>query len=396
MDSLWKPFLRENILNPYPMYQRIRETEGIYSSNPGEWVITRYEDAKAILKDDQFKVGNRADWLSKVTERHQDQERFKPIVKALDSFIVFKNPPDHTLLRKLIMQAWNNHEVDQIIANNIDSLIENLNPGHFDMVTAFAVPLPAMTMTRILGLPMEDHRYLQTLAHQMMKSLDLYLTFREIEKMNEATKAFTSYFENQAKIKLSNPDNDLLSRLIQLNRDKAEVPHHELIANCYFLFIAGGETSAGLIGPGIYHLISKGKFEAALKDEQLCKTATDELLRFDAPTQLVGRIASEDIEVGNHLFRKGDLLTVCLGAANRDPEKFEKPDDLIIDRTPNHHLTFSTGIHRCLGDWLAKREFELLLHRLADQFESMKIQEEPEWKENLGMRSFSRLMVSCQ
>ena len=396
MDSPWKPFLRENILNPYPMYKELRETFPIYESNPGEWVITRYEDVKAILKNDKFKVGNRADWLGKVAERYPEKGRFDPIVEALDSFIVFKNPPDHTILRKLIMQAWNDRDVDQIIQNNIESLFSRIDKSHVNIVSSLAIPLPAMTMTRILGLPMEDHKYLETLSHQMMKSLDLYLTFREIEKMNTAAESFITYFESYAKKKLANPDNSLLSRLIQLNKDKEDVPHHELIANCFFLFIAGGETSAGLIGPGLYHLITGGKLGVQLRDSQLCKTATDELLRFDAPTQLVGRIASEDIQTENHLFNKGDLLTICIGAANRDPEKFDQPDSLKLDRNPNHHLTFSTGIHRCLGDWLAKREFELLLEYLACKFNSIELLDEPVWKENLGMRSFNSLLVSCQ
>jgi cytochrome P450 len=294
------------------------------------------------------------------------------------------------------MQAWNDREVDKIIQDNLKELFSRVDPKQMNIVSALAVPLPAMTMTRILGLPMEDHEYLEALSHQMMKSLDLYLTFREIEKMNKATKSLIAYFERYAKIKLAKPDNSLLSKLIQLNKEKKEVPHHELIANCFFLFIAGGETSAGLIGPGIYHMTINAKFGVQLQDSQLCKTATDELLRFDAPTQLVGRIASEDIQIDNHLFSKGDLLTVCIGAANRDPEKFDLPDELMLDRTPNHHLTFSTGIHRCLGDWLAKREFELLLEYMAQRFASIELLDAPEWKENLGMRSFSSLQVSCQ
>ncbi len=395
MDSPWKPFLKEHILNPYPMYKELRETDPIHESKPGEFVITRYEDVKSILKNDVFKVGNRAEWLSKVTAKYPDKASFEAIVKALSAFIVFKNPPDHTYLRKLVMKAWSNKDVDQIINENIKLLLKDIDINDVEVVSKLAVPLPAMTMTRILGLPMEDHEYLEDLSHQMMKSLDLYLTFREIKKMSEATRSLIDYFERHAALKLAKPDNSLLSRLMVLNNEEQQVPHHELIANCFFLFIAGGETSAGLIGPGLYHLIKNNKFNRQLKNPALCHTATDELLRYDAPTQLVGRIASEDIKINNHLFKDGNLITVCLGAANRDPEKFENPDELVLDRSPNHHLTFSTGIHRCLGDWLAKREFELLLEHLANQFDSMTLTAPPVWKENLGMRSFHSLHVSC-
>lgn len=394
MESPWKPFLRENMLDPYPMYKELRENDPIHQSRTGEWVITRYEDAKAILKDDRFIVGNRAEWLSKAATQHMDKwESFAVIIDALRSFLVFKNPPDHALLRKFIMQAWNSREVDQIINENIEKLFSTIDPSHFDVVSQLATPLPAMTMTRIFGLPTSDYQYLEDLSHKMIQSLDLYLTFRQIKKMEDATKAFIAYFEKHAAIKLAKPDDGLLSRLIQLNKESKTIPHHELIANCFFLFISGEETTAGLIELGLYHLITNNKLNPGIQDT--ANTAIEEILRYDSPLQIVVRIASEDVELGKQKIVAGSAVTICLGAANRDPEKFQQPNELLLSRTPNHHLSFGSGVHRCLGDWLAKKEFELLLNYLG-RYDSFKIAKEPVWKENMNMRSFQSFAISCE
>jgi len=396
MGSPWKPFLKENMRNPYPMYEELRETDPIHQSRTGEWVITRYEDARNILKDDRFKVGNRADWLAKVSMQHMDKwESFSVIVDALKSFLVFKNPPDHAVLRKFIMQAWDDKDVDRIVNENIDILFSRIETSNFDLVTELATPLPAMTMARIFGLPTADYQYLENLSHQMIQSLDLYLTFRQIKKMEQATKEFIGYFERHAAEKQAKPDNNLLSRLIQLNQSN-QIPHHELIANCFFLFISGEETTAGLIELGLYHLITQGRLNPELHDPKLRGLAIEEILRYDSPLQIVVRIASEDIVLGNFKLRAGNPVTVCLGAANRDPQKFENPDELLLTRTPNHHLSFGSGIHRCLGDWLAKKEFDILLSRLLQQFKSFKIKEQPVLKENMSMRSFKSFRLSCE
>lgn len=395
MESPWKPFLRENMRNPYPMYQQLRSTDPVHHARTGEWVITRYEDARAVLKDNRFLVGNRVEWLSKASAQHMDKwESFAVIVEALKSFLVFKNPPDHTVLRKLIMQAWSDKAVDQIIQENISELLLRIDASDFDLVSGIANPLPAMTMARIFGLPAEDYQYLESLSHKMIQSLDLYLTFRQIEKMEKATREFIAYFEKQAVIKKAKPDNGLLSRLLQMN--DGQVPDHELIANCFFLFISGEETTAGLIELGLYHLITQNKMNSNWKDSTLSGLATDELLRYDSPLQIVVRMAAEDIMLGNTLIEKGGAVTVCLGAANRDPEKFQHPDQLQLDRSPNHHLSFGSGVHRCLGDWLAKKEFEILLAVLHERFHHFNILSAPQWKENMSMRSFQSFHLSCR
>jgi len=397
MESPWKPYLRENILDPYPMYKTLRENDPIHKARSGEWVVTRYEDSRNILKDGRFLVGNRASWLNELSSKYLDQwEKFSAIVDALNSFMVFKNPPDHPILRKLVMQAWNNHEVDRILESNVKMLMNEVKDGKIDIATGLASRLPTMTMMQVLGLPQSDHDFLAGLSHQMMKSLDFYLTLREIEKMTYATELFIDYFEKLAKEKLAKADDTLISRIVALNKEEQQVPHHELIANCFFLFIAGGETTAGLIGPGLFHLISQDKLSEATITEEMIPKVVDELLRYDSPTQIVGRIASTALKIGDHQFSEGDLITVCLGAANRDPEKFAQPEELILDRSPNPHLAFSAGAHRCIGDWLAKREFECVLKEILARYDHVSITEPPIWKENFNFRCLQSLQVTFE
>ncbi len=395
MESPWKPYLRENILNPYPMYKALRENDPIHKARSGEWIITRYEDARTILKDEKFSVGNRVDWLTKASHQYLDKwESFSIIVNALQSFLVFRNPPDHSLLRRFIMQAWDSRDVNQIINENLDVLLANIDPQDFDLIPSIAAPLPAMTMTRILGLPLEDYPYLERLSHKMIQSLDLYLTFRQIKEMEEATLEFIDYFKKQAAAKIQNPDNSLLSKLIEQSKTSNDVSSSELIANCFFLFISSEETTASLIGLGLYHLIKNDALTSNLNDNSVRTAAIEELLRYDSPLQLIVRIAKEDVTIENTQINAGDPVTICLGAANRDPQKFEKANELTINRSPNHHIAFGSGIHRCLGDWLAKAEFDLLLQRIIKDYSKFNIIHEPIWKEKLSIRSLESLKLS--
>ena len=377
------------------MYGALREKFPIYKAQSGDWIITRYDDIKSILKDSRFRNGNRIDWLKKGAVQYADTWNvFENILDSVEPFLVFQNPPRHTQLRKFISQAWDQREVDSIIADNLNVLLQKIDPTHFDLVKEIAQPLPSMTMGRILGLPDSDFAYLEKLSHEMIKAFDLYLSYRNLLIVEKIAAEFMDYFQKVAQEKESKPDESLLSRLIQLNRETKSVTHKELISNCFFLFISGEETTASLISFSFLHLIKEKKYAVLKEDPSSIPLAVEELLRFDAPAQLVARTATQDVVINETKIGEGDSLTICLGSANRDPRQFEAPDQLVLNRNPNKHLAFSYGMHYCLGDWLAKKELHQTLQAFTSQFKDITLDEEPQWRENLSVRSLTSMKIT--
>ena len=377
------------------MYGALREKFPIYKAQSGDWIITRYDDIKSILKDSRFRNGNRIDWLKKGAVQYADTWNvFENILDSVEPFLVFQNPPRHTQLRKFISQAWDQREVDSIIADNLKVLLQKIDPAHFDLVKEIAQPLPSMTMGRILGLPDSDFAYLEKLSHEMIKAFDLYLSYRNLLIVEKIAAEFMDYFQKVAQEKENKPDESLLSRLIQLNRETKSISHKELISNCFFLFISGEETTASLISFSFLHLIKEKKYAVLKEDPSSIPLAIEELLRFDAPAQLVARTATQDVVINETKICEGDSLTICLGSANRDPRQFEAPDQLVLNRNPNKHLAFSYGMHYCLGDWLAKKELHQTLQAFTSQFKDITLDEEPQWRENLSVRSLTSMKIT--
>ncbi len=394
-DPLWRPFDRKHIANPYAMYKRLREEDPVHLSQTGEWIITRYEDTRNILRSNDYLVGNRFEWLKKGIGyfKYKDLD-FSSIENAMKGFILFLNPPHHTRIRKFIHQVWNTRDVEKIVRSNLDQLLSKPS-NEFDLVNELGKPLPAMTISKILGLPPNDYEYLKEQGSVMIKALDLYISFKDILNINEAAKNFITYFKKIVKEKEPHPDEGIISKLVQLNKQDRTLNDDELISTCILLFIAGEETSIGLMSTGLYNLLAHPQVLTQLRsDPSKIPAAIEELLRYDSPVQIVGRIAGKDVEIGSKQIKTGDTLTICLGSANRDSEVFERPDEFLIDRSENKHIAFGGGAHYCLGDWLARIQTQLMIETLLTRFKKIElIDAEPEWNNNLAIRTLTKLLV---
>ncbi len=392
-EHLWKPFDRTHIANPYAMYKRLREEDPVHFSQTGEWIITRYEDTRNIIRSTDFLAGNRFTWLKKGINyfKYKDLD-FSNIEDAMRGFLLFINPPHHTRIRKFIHQVWNTREVEGIIKKNLETLLPAKSDS-FDLIKDLGKPLPAMTIGKILGLPEEDYTYLKEQGSVMIKALDLYISFKDIVRINEAAGNFIAYFKKVIAAKEKNPDEGIISRLIHMNKEENVLDGEELVSSCILLFIAGEETSVSLMGTGLYNLISRPDDLNLLRSNpEKIPAAIEELLRFDAPVQIVGRVAGKDYEVGGKTIKQGDTLTICLGSANRDPEVFEKADEFVIDRNPNKHLGFGAGAHYCLGDWLARIQTQMMLSTVLERYKSIELlNPNPQWNNNLAIRCLIEL-----
>lgn len=396
MKPLWSPYDSASIANPYPMYERLRIEDPVHLSQTGEWIITRYKEVRDILRSNKFLAGNRLIWLNKGINyfRHKADD-LGAIREAMNHFILFLNPPDHTRIRKFIQETWDNKEVEGVIDENLDILLAPIKRGEFNLIEKLSKPLPAMTICKLLGIPIRDHAYLKSLGTDMIKALDLYISLRDIKKVNAASSAFLTYFKELIHTKRQHPDGKIISRLLQRNHEEKTLSEEEMVSTCILLFIAGEETSLGLTGTGIMNLISHPeKWEMLKNNNNLINLAVDELVRYDAPVQIVGRIAGEDGVIAGKEIKKDSALTLCLGSANRDADVFENPDELIIPRLHNPHLGFGGGAHYCLGDWLAKLQTKMAIENLSQRYHHLSVADKMlDWSSNLAIRTLNSLQV---
>jgi pimeloyl-[acyl-carrier protein] synthase len=392
--QLWKPWDAENFSNPYPMYKALQQSDPIHFSQTKEWIITRYEDVRTVLKDNRFVAGNRLDWIKRgIAYLNNKEMDFQAIASAMSHFLLFLNPPQHTRVRKFIHGVWTNRDIEPLIRSGTQDLISQLPKQQVDIVKDFGQVLPALTMANILGIPTGDHRYLKSLALNLIKGMDLYISVKDLVLIHQSAKEFIDYFNITLQEKRMKEDG-LLHKIIMAN-EKSDEPltNNELISISIFLFTAGVETTSGVIGTGVYNLITRNQWLE--RDQEAWDLCIDELLRYDSPVQLLGRISTEEIELGGKIIPKGSTITLCLGAANRDPEIFDQPDELILTRSQNRHLAFGSGIHFCMGDWLGKLQARIALEELVKTYPtSSAVTQDLKWNKNLAIRSLTEFKVT--
>lgn len=396
---LWKPYAPEYIRDPYKMYKQLREQDPVHQAQTGEWIVTRYEDIKSILKNPSLMSGNRLEWLKRGIHYFQNKdEDFKAIYEAMNSFILMLNPPQHTRLRNFVSKSWDNRMVDAIIHQNVQALLNQFPEKEFDIVGQYAQPLPVLTISHILGIPSADCNYLKDLGIRMTKALDLYVTMKDMVSMNDAAKSFITFFAEQVRQKTDAPGDDLISKMIRKNQsEKTGLTDAELISMCIFIFLAGEETLSGLISNGIYTLYTyPDQLHRVREDSSLMENALEEVLRFESVVQLLGRVTSSDIAIGEKVIPEGAAVTLVLGSANRDDLAFSNPDEFDITRSPNRHLAFGSGIHFCLGDWLARIQGKIAIQAFMENYPQIKfLGEDRKWYNNLAIRSLETLRVTC-
>ena len=399
-DPLFDPFSPEYAQDPYPTYRRLREEDPIHWSPLGFWVLTRFEDVDFVLRDRRFGQ----DLPHLLTNKYPDRPDIldEASSRTLANLIIMKEPPDHTRIRKLFVHAFNLREVKamrQGIQGVIDDLLEGLvDKGGMDFVREFAFLLPARVICDWLGFPEEgrDH-FFSGLRPPTALLNPLPLDRKGIDEANADILYVREYIKGICDLRRKDPQDDLITALVEAEEDDERLSEDEIIDNAGFLFFAGHETTKNLLANG---LLSLHRYPAQLEilkaDRSLMKNAVEEFLRFEAPSQMSSaRIALEDSSIRDVPIRKGDLVLTIQGAANRDPEVFERPDELDITRRDIKHLSFGGGMHFCLGAHLARLEAEMAFEALLDRLPDLAV-DDPEgvtWRPSFNHRSLTRLDV---
>lgn len=392
---IFNPFDPEFHNNPYPVYARLQEEDPIHWSFLNTWVITRYDDAQAILKDNRFQVDDLPFRLQQKNAYLKGGD-LTTLSKTVDKWLFFQNPPDHTKLRGLMSKTFSASSVEAMRSNiqdTVDSLLAKVMiSGEMDVIRDLASPLAAITITNILGLPPNDFHKLIRWSYDLFFVFEQPVSLEGYKKQNQVAIEVREYLLDS--MAPPNQNQGLISQLVEMKDQGNKLTEDEILGCCVMLLVVGQETTKSLIGNALLALLKHPKSLQELKDNpSIIKNAVEELLRYDTPVQMIARLATENIEIKNKKICKGDKVIICLGAANRDTAKFYQPNDINFHRQ-NSNFPFGNGIHFCLGAFLAKLQTEIAISAIVQNLSNFKLASEKlDWRETITLRSLKTLAV---
>ena len=383
-------FAPEVRADPWPFYARLREADPVHRRPDGDWILTRYADCQGVLADPR---------CSSNPAHESRPSEGSPARQAGSNLLLFLDPPDHTRLRRLVSKAFTPRRVEELrprIAELVDALLDEVDgEPTFNLLEALAFPLPVIVICELMGVPAEDRDSLKEWSTAASRLLDPDVEGETLELGLLAGMGLAGYFDALFEERRRQPQDDLVSGLVAAEEEGDRLSADELRAITVLLFIAGHETTMNLIGNGTYALLQHPDQLALVRDDpEMARSAIEELLRYDGPVHVTARVPTEDIDVGGTPIAAGERMVVALGAANRDPAQYPDPDRLDVTREDNRHLTFSHGIHFCLGASLARVEGQVAIPRLLQRFPNLALAAEPSYREHLVLRGLTELQVA--
>src|SRR3954466_6879620 len=380
--------------DPYPTYRALRENEPVKRLPNGSYFLTRYDDLVAAYKNTK---AFSSDKKKEFSPKYGDSLLYEHHTTSL----VFNDPPAHTRVRRLIMGALSPRaiaEMEPDLIALVDRLIEGIAAkGSFELIGDFASAIPVQVIGNLLDVPMEEREPLRDWSLAILGALEPVISAEVFARGNRAVTDFLAYLETlvaRRRAKPGNPERDVLTRLIQGEDNGDRLTEKELLHNCIFLLNAGHETTTNLIGNGLVALDRNPDQKRRLIDNpELIKTAVEEMLRYESSNQLGNRMTTERVELGGIMLDAGTSITLCIGAANRDPAQFPDPESFDIARTPNRHLAFATGAHQCAGMALARLEGAIAVSRFLARFPNYAVSGQPVRGGRVRFRGF--LNVPC-
>lgn len=382
-------YSKEFIENPYPFYKRIQRDNPIqWVSTIREkgWLITGYNEAKLVLTNPQFQVRT-------PLPRHTNE--YKHMKQIQKNMMLYQNQEDHKRIRRLFQKSFAQQMIEKLqpmISKTIDDLLEQVkDQQEFDVILDFAFPLPSFIIAEMLGIPKCDREKIKNWTNELLSVIDLTRTKQTLYKGNERANELIHYFQQLLQERKGKPKHDLISECAA----STDLTEDEMVSQLILLMVAGHETTVNLIANSILTLVKEEEERNKLiRNPELISSAIEECLRFESPTQITARYATEDITIGDETIRRGYQVYIALGAANRDPNVFEDPHRFQIDRHPNPHLSFGAGIHFCLGSQLARLEAQMAVQRFFEFFPNPDIHEATiSWRRLIGFRALQSLRV---
>ncbi len=398
LTELGRPANREN---PYPLFAKMRQESPVLETGVNIWFTFDHQSAHQLLRaknvsSDGTKSTSFKNQLAHDPNLQQLADRPKSML--------FLDAPEHTRLRKLVSAAFTPRTIERLtdrVETITDNLLENIaDKGDVDLIADLAYPLPVAVICELLGIPAADEAVFGQWSETLTKGLDppIFISESDQVEIEKARLELEAYTRDLLPRRRQQPGSDLISGLLQAQDEGDRLSEDELITMVILLLVAGHETTVNLIGNGTVALLRNPDQLRKLRDDpSLQKNAIDELLRFDSPVQFSGRNLLEPMELGGTEIPAGDQIITLLGGANRDPEIFDQPDELLLDRpNANRHLSFGGGIHHCLGAALARLEGQVAIGRLVQRFENLELMAEPPIGTRVVLRGYEQVLLSAR
>lgn len=401
--SYFNPLAAEVLIDPYPYYHWLRANDPVHwgvsgdPTSPGCWYITRYTDTVSILKDQRFgrEIWRALPELAPLQVSATEQ----PLTTISRQWMVLRDPPAHTRLRKLVQRVFTPKMIARMslriseIAN--DLLVPIIDKGCMEIIGDFSLPFAVIVIAEMLGVPSEDRHLFLPWTKALAAVIEFKQTDDVQEQGDQAILELNDYLRNIIDKRRDDPQDDLISALIATDEDQP-ISEEELLGTCTQLLFGGNDPIAHMIGNGVLALLRHPEqLERWRSNPQLAITAVDEIMRYDSSVQMTFRYALENVSFGGKDMRQDDLIAIVFGSANRDPQQFSTPDHLDLSRSPNRHLSLGLGIHFCMGAALARIEGEMGFNLLLSHLPRLALQEDSlEWNNTVAVRGLKQLQVT--
>ena len=401
-DIDFRPDAPAFLRDPFPTFRRMREEDPVHwSPRLKSWVLTRYDDCKAVLLDKEVSSDRLRPFFA--TLPGEEAARIGQIVRYLSHWMVFRDPPEHTRLRRLTSKVFHLQSMNAMrpVAEELAQwLLERIGGRReIDFIADFAGPLPALVIMAMLGVPREDLARVKRMSDEMALFIgSSRMSGEKYEVAERATKEMAGFFLDLIQDRKKTARADLLSELANLEDAGDRLSEDELVATCILLLFAGHETTTNHVANGLLSLLRfPGEFEVLKENSGLAPRAIEELLRYDGPSGAQVRVVKVEQQLRGKRLKPGDRVFLMLNAANRDPEVYEQPDRLMLARGGPAHLTFGFGMHICLGFPLARMEGQVALPAAARHWKKIELavpEARLEWLNSMVFRGMRALPLS--
>lgn len=394
--------------DPYPSYRRLREHGPLLLPDAHLIIFSSFADCDAALRH----PSSASDRLKSTLAQRQIANGEPPRPYGLAGMVdqrraptfLFLDPPDHTRLRKLVTKAFA-PRVIAALESDIKALVDGLldeieGRDSFDAVDDLAYPLAVSVICRLLGVPLEDEARFGSALALIGGLLDPLVALggsgsEGFEQRMQAGRWMRAYQRELIARRRAEPADDLISALIAVEEGGDQLTEEEIVSTCNLLLVAGHESTVSLIAHAILAMLrDRRQWKALVDDPSRAPRVVEESLRYDAPAQLLGRIAADDITIGNVQVPKGETMILLLAAAHRDPHANDRPDEFDPDRTAIRHLGFGYGAHFCIGAPLVRMEARIALSAVTARFPDARLAGEPRYKPNITLRGMLSLPVA--
>ena len=390
--------------DPFPIFSRLQDEDPVHWSPAlRAWVLTRYDDVREAMNTHDLSPDRLRPFYAQL--QGERREVLAEVMRYLSLWMVFRDPPEHTRLRRLMGSVFTPRAIEALapgIAGVVDQLLDPLADAArrgevVDWARAVAMPLPAYVILDLLGVPRAAYAQVKAWSDELRAFIgsaradgDRYARARR------GAEGMAGFFRDIIAQRRAAPGPDFISRLIAARDEAGQLSEDELVASCMLVLFAGHETTTHLLGNAVHALLDHPEQLQRLRDDPVgIDAAVEEFLRYDGPSGAIARVVKVDHAVEGRTLRAGDRVFAMVNAANRDPRRFDDPQRLDLGRTPNRHLTFGFGPHFCLGAPLARLEGRLCLGRLVQRFGRISRGSDtpPAWIDSLNMRGLTALPV---